>query len=363
MRLAAFLLRWVDVLAALLLMWRETRRARRALAVTRENDQLIVRRAEPDGDGPIRQAATEPAAVLAVLSAAAPLPAEVERAARQGFVILELPSDKVVERRISVPAQAQEFLSGIVRSRIDRLSPWPAERAVYGFEVAAGRENATALEVHVFIALRAAVDSARDELAGLGLRADRIVARQRGDQAARAVALWSRFAGASGNSFQQARRRIGAVIAAAPGVSLALILWASLSAAGIRSEDEELAARASMLQRQIGEANSGQSLSALAPPERAWVLKATSLSTPVVLEALSRALPDSAYLTEIDLENMTLRIVGLASDAPSLIAPLERSGHLADVHFFAPTIRAQNGMLFRFNIEARVEPHAKVTEP
>jgi general secretion pathway protein L len=322
-----------------------------------------VRRAEPDHDAPTRQAATEPTAVMAVLSAGTPLPAEVEHAARQSFVILELPGDKVVERRISVPAQAQEFLSGIVRNRIDRLSPWPAERAVYGFEVAPSQEHAQALEVHVLIASRAAVDSARDELTAFGLRVDRIVARERGTQAAKAVALWSRFAGASGESFKQARRQIGAVIAAAPGVSLALILWASLSAAGIRQEDEELAARASTLQRQIGATDSGQSLSALAPPERAWVLKATALSTPVVLEALSRSLPDSAYLTEVDLQNMTLRIIGLASDAPSLIAPLERSGHLADVHFFAPTTRAQNGMLFRFNIEARVEPHAKITEP
>ncbi len=81
-----------------------------------------------------------------------------------------------------------------------------------------------------------------------------------------------------------------------------------------------------------------------------------------MLEALSRALPDGAYVTELRLENATLRMIGLANDAPSLIAPLEHSGHLNDVHFFAPTTRGPDGTLFRFNIEARVEPHFKIAE-
>jgi len=81
-----------------------------------------------------------------------------------------------------------------------------------------------------------------------------------------------------------------------------------------------------------------------------------------VLEALSRALPDAAYLTELHLDNTTLRMIGLASDAPSLIAPLERSGHFTDVHFFAPTTRGPDGSLFSFHIEARVVPRLDVME-
>jgi general secretion pathway protein L len=105
-----------------------------------------------------------------------------------------------------------------------------------------------------------------------------------------------------------------------------------------------------------------QSLASLSPNERAWYAKETSPTAAIVLEALSRALPDGAYLTELRLENATLRMIGLASDAPSLIAPLEHSGHLTDVHFFAPTTRGPDGTLFRFNIEARVEPHFKIAE-
>jgi len=82
----------------------------------------------------------------------------------------------------------------------------------------------------------------------------------------------------------------------------------------------------------------------------------------IVLEALSRALPDSAYLTELRLEGEMLRIVGLANDAPALLAPLEQSGHLTNVRFFAPTTRGPDARLFRFYIEARVEPRIKIAE-
>ncbi|HMH95853.1 MAG TPA: PilN domain-containing protein [Bradyrhizobium sp.] len=98
------------------------------------------------------------------------------------------------------------------------------------------------------------------------------------------------------------------------------------------------------------------------PAARAWLSKEMSISSVIVMEALSRALPESAYVTEIRLEKENLRIMGLADDAPGLLAPLERSEHMTDVHFFAPTVRGPDGKLFRFSIEARVEPRIKVGE-
>ena len=143
-------------------------------------------------------------------------------------------------------------------------------------------------------------------------------------------------------------------------MSVCISLWAVVSAGAVRDEAESIAARAKGLQRQI---QGGRTLSAAAftsPAERAWFLKETSGSSVVLLEALSRSLPDSAYLTEIRLENATLRMIGLADDAPALLAPLEQSGHLTGVHFAAPTTRGSDGKSFRFSIEAHVEPRSKI---
>jgi general secretion pathway protein L len=45
-----------------------------------------------------------------------------------------------------------------------------------------------------------------------------------------------------------------------------------------------------------------------------------------------------------------------------LLAPLEKSRHMTDVRFFAPTARGPDGKRFRFSIEARVEPQIKIGE-
>jgi general secretion pathway protein L len=139
-------------------------------------------------------------------------------------------------------------------------------------------------------------------------------------------------------------------------------LWAAVSAGSIREESEGVAARAKILQRQVQSRRTPSAAASLPPAERAWLLKETSISSAILVEALSRALPDSAYLSEIRLENATLRVTGLADDAPGLLAPLERSGHLTSVHFFAPTTRGGDGKSFRFSIEAHVEPHIKMAE-
>src|SRR5262249_23064422 len=134
-----------------------------------------------------------------------------------------------------------------------------------------------------------------------------------------------------------------------------------MSAASLRVESDDAAARTKTLQRQI-EGRGAKPLASLKPDERAWYEKEASPTAAIVIEAVSRALPDAAYLTELHVEGVTLRMIGLTSDAASLIAPLEQSGHLADVHFFAPTTREADGALFRFHIEARVKPHFTIAE-
>jgi general secretion pathway protein L len=419
MQVGAIWGRWIEVLAGVLFAWREVWRARRALIVQQENDRFIVRQAMPGRDRLIPPAGSEeissigsvlrtlvtppdrePGGLIsdsslsthlsvsdelrlsppdpgeairiddpesspadsAVLAAGTRAHDDLLRAARSGFVVFELPTDKLVVRRISVPAQAREFLPGIVRNQVERLSPWPADQTVYGFDSAVSQEDTAALDVRVFISSRAAVGSARDELDAIGLPPDRIVARQDGVPATAPVALWSRLADVPRETVERTRRQIAVAIAAFALLSVGLSLWAFSSAASIRGESDDLAARSKTLQRELQGSRAPQVMASLPPAERAWAWKETSPFTTIVLEVLSRALPDAAYLTELRLDNTTLRIIGLTSDAPSLIAPLERSGHLTGVHFFAPTTRGPDGTLFRFHIEARVVPGLDVTE-
>src|SRR5216684_4117820 len=120
----AFLRRWIEVLTVTYFGWRDAWRARQSLTIACENGRFIVRRSRQE----------EPEENLAVLAAGAPIPAKVTRAARGSFVVFQLPDDMVVVRRIAVPAQAREFLPGIIRNQIERLSPWHADQVVYGYD-------------------------------------------------------------------------------------------------------------------------------------------------------------------------------------------------------------------------------------
>src|SRR6516225_2009206 len=299
MQVGAIWERWIEVLAGVLFAWREVWRARRVLIVQHANDRFVVRQAKPSGDRSILQAESEeissigfvsrnlvtphdrePGEVIsdtslsihpsdpdelrisaslpgeairiddpessptesAVLAAGSRAPDDVVRAAQNDFVVLELPTDKIVVRRISVPAQAREFLPGIVRNQVERLSPWPADQTVYGFDAAVSQEDSVALDVRVFMSSRAAVNSVRDELDAIGLPPDRIVARQDGTPVRAPVALWSRLADVPRETVERTRRQIGVSIAAFALLSVALSLWGFFSAASIRSESDDLAA-------------------------------------------------------------------------------------------------------------------------
>jgi general secretion pathway protein L len=366
MRIGAVLRRWIEILAALLLAWRESRRELRSLSVTSENGLVVVRQADSGRDAMLQDTRRAGNAVIATLRPGAEVSPEVSRAVHDSLVVLEFPADKVVVRHITVPEQARKFLSGVIRNQIERLSPWPVNGVVYGFSTEAGAADAAVVEVRILMAARTDIDAARRDLAALGLPVDRIVARgpdsNAAGETADSVILWSRLADTSPERIGGLVRTIGIGIAASVAVSLLLSAWALMSSISIRSESEDIAAQAKVLQRQVQTGRSASTIASMPAAERAWLLKETSISSVILIEALSRALPEAAYVNEIRLDKESLRITGLADDAPALLAPLERSEHLTDVHFFAPTARGPDGKLFRFSVEAHVEPRIKIGE-
>jgi general secretion pathway protein L len=361
MQIPTFLRRWLEVLTSVYFACYEAWRARRPLMISCEGDRFTLHRRQPKPDADIRSMRADELDGM-VLTAGTPISPEVTRAVRDSLVILELAASDVAVRRISVPAQAREFLPGIVQNKIERLSPWRTDQTVCGFDAEVSAEDPTMLDVRVLIASRAAVDGIRSKLAAIGLVVDRVVTVEHNEGIAKSISLWSRLAGASREDLDHVRWRIGVSTAAALVLGFGLSLWATISALSIYDESDEVAAHTRALQRQIDGPRTPQSLALLNPNERAWYEKEASPTAAIVIEAISRALPDTAYLTELHLENTTLRMVGLASDAPSLIAPLEHSGHLTNVRFFAPTTRGTDGALVRFHIEARVEPHFRMAE-
>ena len=338
MAVAAIVRRWLDGLAGLLLAWREKQRARQGVLISREDAHFVVR-------SRVRGRESVPQTIVA----GAALPPRLANLARNGAVTLEF--KEVVVRRIQVPAPAREFLPGIVRNQIDRLSPWRANETLYGFDSALKGDDPGTLDVCILMQSRAVIDAARDQVATIGLVVNQIVASD--PPLVGPITLWSQLSQASAASLRRARWLLGAAIIGMLLVSLGVSVWALHAAASFQEQLDATRAR----ERQVQAALTPQAVRSLPPAQRAWVLKQTSPAAVLVLEALSRALPDQAYLTELALENAIIHITGFANDAPSLLVPLERSGFFSDVHFFAQTTRNTESAQFVFHIQARVEPH------
>ena len=353
MRVRVILKRWIEVLAALLLSCHEAWRSRRSLIVCHDADGLRIRQV---GAGTAREEK------IWTIPTGTPVPKEVAQIVHKGLIVLELPSEKITVRRISVPAKAREFLPGVIRNLIDRLSPWQTDHAVYGFDAKANPDDPTALDVVVAVTSRAIVDAAREEVATVGLVVDRIIVRETTGDAAAPVALWSRVADAPRVGAERAHRLIGMAIAGCVALSFAVSVAAVTSAASLRNSSDDAESRSETLQRQLHVTRNAAVNASLDPAESAWLAKQSTPSAVVSLEALSRALPDTSYLTDLQFEHDTIRIIGLAADAPSLVAPLERSGHFTGVHFFAPTTRDPDATLYRFHIEAQVEPQLRLDQ-
>src|SRR5262249_47923100 len=211
------------------------------------------------------------------------------------------------------------------------------------------------LDVQISIASRSSVVGTRDELRAVGLPLDQIAVRRTGAPERAPVPLWSREESHAAGQIRNARLAVGGGLAGLVVLTVVIGVGARWRAASIAADLGETAARSRTLQRLLQVGRSPQALAALPLPERAWAFKETSYSAVFALEALSRALPDTAYLTDFRLEKAALSITGLTSDAPALIAPSEQWGHFTNVRFSAAPTRSAESGLFTFNIEANQE--------
>jgi general secretion pathway protein L len=264
-------------------------------------------------------------------------------------IVLRLAPGEVVQTRLSVPAAAGDVLEPIVRNQIERLAPWPADRALFAYVVAASDTSSATLDVQLTVAGRSQIEGLVTELGDAGLTPGVVDVGTDTGQEPRLNLLAARG---------DAGRRLGRILLASVGVLCAAAVMAGIIAVVMLLQERRelglLNARLQALQdKAAAELPSQASLR-----RQAWLAaqRGSQPSMAIALEGLSRALPDDAWLDRLEVEHGVARLGGHAVNAAALIGRIEASGHFADVKFAAPTMLGEEDKRESFTISGRIVP-------
>ena len=288
------------------------------------------------------------------------LPDGWRTALRGSRIEVMLMPDRFLSRPLELPKQAVEFLDAMMRSQLDRLTPWAVNEAVFG-STAPVTMSGDRIRTTVIAAPKAAFDP----LIRLAesWRAGSIVLFAA--PAAVLTTLDDPHDATGGTRLSEQRLR-GSLDAAHVSRVLTAVLAAaavaamlSVAAAGIMGGTLDEQQR--LLSQRIAERRAALRLDLTGSdnPALSSLLrrKQETAAGVMLLEALSKILPDNTYVTELRIEKDKLHIVGMTQDAPALVKLIEESAHFTHATFFAPTTRSPDDRGERFHIEAGIKPH------
>jgi general secretion pathway protein L len=344
--------RWIDdVAATIIAIIERIARPRAVLLVEEEDGQFSLQLSG------VRGVASSSGARFRLESGkvVSHLPANVETVLRGGSVELALRPERFLFRPLELPSRAAEFLDGVVRGQIDRLTPWDADHAAFGWsnpaDAGAGR-----IIVTIAATAKAVIAPYLQAFAGLGIRSINVSTRSPdlGPNGSPITIVEENITGAL--DVRRVRRILLATLALGFLIAAGAATAATIMNGNLQARQDELARRVAERRAAVLATRKLEEDPTTAAERALTRRKHETPSSVIVLEVLSRILPDHTYVTELRIEADKMRVTGITRDAPGLIRLIEQSQHFTRATFFAPTTRAPSDSGDRFNIEARITP-------
>jgi len=338
---------WIDGVADTAVAWHARLASRRVIKLIEDErgEFVLSSQARTDSQGETLRFAHGLVSTPAPLSALLP-GSHVELILRPAHFLFQ---------DLELPDRAIDFLEGIVQAQIDRLTPWSVAHAAFGFTKPSDPVDGRIM-VTVAAAPREVVSPYVEAIGRLGAHSITVCTTSPHDDAGAAPIkiLENEVRGA----LEVGRVRHGLKItltAAIASAALAIVAFAAIdSILTVRQDD--LAGEIGRARANAVASNAGAG-SLTATQGTLTQRKQSGPSSVLILEALSKILPDHTYVTELRIEDNKLRVSGVTRDAPSLIGLIEQSG-FTQASFFAPTTRSPSEPGERFHIEAVVRPRS-----
>jgi general secretion pathway protein L len=267
-------------------------------------------------------------------------------------IVLRLPADKALYKTVVLPSMPAEELASAIYYQIDRQTPFTSADVYFDHRVLRTSAEDRRQSVELVVVPRAVVDPLRRRLAELGL-APAVVDVRRSEMDARPEFNLLRSAAETkarpATIFVNGALAVATVALLAVAVHVPLEQRRAVSAnlrqelAAVRREADTVGKLQVEIERLRNEAGLVERQKQAQPP------------LAVVLEELSRLLPDHTWLFELQLNGGTVKVSGYSSAASSLIQLLDESPTFKTPRFNSPVTADQETGQERFNLSVDLE--------
>jgi general secretion pathway protein L len=247
-------------------------------------------------------------------------------------------------RPLELPKRAGEYLPGIVRSQIDRLTPWQPADAMFGWTVPEGAPD-NRISLSVAATSRARIEPLLHVLETMGARSVRVFMQ---DPDGGAPIKVHEQAGSGALGVGHVRKALFATVAGLAVAAGVATLASDMLGSRFATELEEVEQQIGVQRRILAAARAQHDVPGVRELEQR---KHQLTPTVLVLDALARALPDHSYATEVSIAEGKLDVLGISGDPPALIAMLEKVHGFSRASFAAPTTQVEDGAGERFHIQ------------
>lgn len=268
-------------------------------------------------------------------------------------ILLRLAPSQVVRRTLRVPRAAADLLNSVVENKVETIVAWPVENTYFGYRVVADDPaSSDQIDTEIIATTKTLVDSALQRAQELGL-------------SPRAVDFAEAPEDASQVEILKLEQDPVTRTAARVKVALAGLVVCSLLAGGfglyrlwdLQTQFDELDGKIAAVMSKVDDIKklNDENTKIKDQRERLAKMKLDNRPAMELIEALSRALPDTAYLDEFEIHDGEARMVGKSADPTGLIGELESTPEFEDVRFAAPTTREDGQKLGTFSIVGKIQ--------
>lgn len=271
------------------------------------------------------------------------------KGAGRGDAALSIESSRAVTKQILLPAAALDVLPAVVRNKVESLAPWPISEVFWGYRVA-GPPVAGQVAVDVGIVSRKTVEKLLGPMAEAGIKVTRLDIGGGPDGGGIGVDILE------GERETSARRLLAfgvsavaamALVAITAGLYLAISTQQEIAAADTRVAD--------IRQTLLGGPAKSVMTPKLTEANKLYERKEEQLPLVVVLNDLTRLVPDGVWLTDIDYSGDKITISGRGTDVSRVIEILEKSETFSNVNFASATQRDPSANTDIFSISAGID--------